>query len=188
MEETEFHLALNQLRECIRTRDDDEVENVLVELESITLEMERWPKEFVDGLEQLMRDQNFLSLGKSWKLFYFIKNNWEQVPDSEKESLRQILADAFDNCGDWMGAFVIGEIFGEYYADEKTLAILAQLAKVGTHWKELVPHALETLAKATDQNLLRGLAILQLQELRENDFEHVRQEALISLAKLGIKA
>jgi hypothetical protein len=103
MECTELYVALNQLRECIRTRDDDEVENVLMDWESVTLEMDRWPRDFFDGVEQLMRDRGFLSLGKSWKLFYFINNNWGQIPESEKENLRQTFAEAFDNCGDWMG-------------------------------------------------------------------------------------
>lgn len=188
MAETEFQLALNRLRECIRTRDDDEVENVLMELESVTLELERWPEEFLDGLEQLMRDPSFLSLGKSWKLFYLINNNWEQISEGEKERIRPILANAFDNCGDWMGAFVIGEILGERYANEEALAVLTLLAKAQSpHWRELVPHALETLAKTTKQESLRGLAILQLQELKANDSESVRQEAALSLAKLGLK-
>jgi hypothetical protein len=189
MEDTELYVALNQLRECIRTRDDDEVENVLMDLESITLEMDLWPIDFFDGLEQLMRDQRFLSLGKSWKLFYFINNNWSQISESDKENLRQTLAEAFDNCGDWMGAFVIGEILGEHYADEKTLAILARLAKAQhLHWRELVPHALETLAKTTTETPLRSLAIQQLQELKEHDSEYVREEVVLSLAKLGLKA
>ena len=42
MDDTELHLGLNQLRKCIRTRDDDEVENVLMELESATLELDSY--------------------------------------------------------------------------------------------------------------------------------------------------
>jgi hypothetical protein len=188
MEDLEFRLALDQLRECIRSRDDDEVENALMELDSVTLEMERWPMELFDGLEGLAKNQNFLSLGKSWKLFYFIKSNWEQIPDTAKESLRQVLADAFDNCGDWMGAFVIGEFLGEHYADETTLVILTKLAKAKIHWKEFVPHALEALAKTGEKTPLRERAILQLKELAENESEYVREEALLSLAKLGARA
>jgi hypothetical protein len=47
MENTELHLALNQLRECISTRDDDEVEYVLMDLESATQELDRWPEDFL---------------------------------------------------------------------------------------------------------------------------------------------
>jgi hypothetical protein len=84
---------------------------------------------------------------------------------------------------------VIGEILGEHYADDKTLAILARLAKTKhLHWRELVPHALETLAKTTTETRLRSLAILELQSLKEHDSEYVRKEAVLSLAKLGVKA
>jgi hypothetical protein len=133
------------------------------------------------------RDPNFLGLANSWKLFYFITSNWEQISEHEKERLREVLGTAFDNCGDWMGAFVIGEILGEHYPDEVTLAILARLAKTANLLNvQLLPHALEHLAKATDRESLRSQAIQQLQELGKSDSVEVRDEAFTSLAKLGI--
>jgi hypothetical protein len=160
---------------------------------SLTIEVERWPDGFFEGLERLMRDPNFLGLANSWKLFYFITSNWEQISEheseQEKERLREILGEAFDNCGDWMGAFVIGEILGEHYPDEVTLAILARLAKTANLLNvQLLPQALEHLAKATDRESLRSQAIQQLQELGKSDSVEVRDEAFTSLAKLGIKA
>jgi hypothetical protein len=92
----------------------------------------------------------------------------------------------FDKFGDWMGAFVTSEILGEHYADEATLAILPNLGKSARlPARAAVPHDLETLARVTQQESVRGLAINQLQELQKNDSEEVRQEALISLKKLG---
>ena len=88
MLDAEFQLAVTKLRECILTRDDDEVENVLMELDSLTLEVERWPDGFFEALEELMQDQKFLSLGKSWNLFYFINGNWEQISETQKDRLR----------------------------------------------------------------------------------------------------
>ena len=136
-----------------------------------------------------MRDPNFLSLTNSWKLFYFIAGNWEQISEHERECLRKVLGEAFDNCGDWMGAFVIGEILGDHYADEVTLGILARLAKTACLLtRQLLPHALEHFAKATHCEEHKGLAIQQLQELGKSDSEEVREEAFMSLAKLGVKA
>jgi hypothetical protein len=189
MEGTKFQLSLERLQECIRSRDNDEIENVLTDLDLLTIEVERWPDGFFEGLEGLMRDPNFLGLANSWKLFYFITSNWEQISEREKERLRQVLGEAFDNCGDWMGAFVIGETLGEHYPDEVTLAILARLAKTASLLtRQLLPHALEYFAKATQREALRGLAIQQLQELGKSDSEEVREEAFMSLAKLGVKA
>ena len=189
MDDTEFQLSLERLRGCIRSRDNDEIENVLSDVDSLTIDVERWPDGFFDGLVGLMRDPNFLGLANSWKLFYFITRNWEQISEHEKERLREVLGAAFDNCGDWMGAFVIGEILGEHYPDEVTLAILARLAKTANLLNmQLLPHALEHLAKATDRESLRSQTIQQLQELGRSDSVEVRDEAFTSLAKLGIKA
>ena len=189
MDGTEFQLSLERLRECIHSRDNDEIENVLTDLDSFTIEVERWPDGFFDGLVGLMRDPNFLGLTNSWKLFYFITSNWEQIPEHEKEGLREVLGEAFDNCGDWMGAFVIGEILGDHYTDEATLAILARLAKTTSLLtRQLLPHALEHFAKATHREEHRSLAIQQLQELGKSDSKEVREEAFMSLAKLGVKA
>jgi hypothetical protein len=72
------------LRGCIRSRHNDEIENVVTNLDFLTIEVERWPDGFFEGLEGLMRDPHFLDLAKSWKLFYFIANNWEQISEREK--------------------------------------------------------------------------------------------------------
>jgi hypothetical protein len=187
MDGTEFQLALERLRGCIPSRDNDEIENVVTDLDLFTIEVERWPGGFFEGLEELLRDPHFLGLAQSWKLFYFIASNWEQISEREKERLREVLGQAFDNCGDWMGAFVIGEILGDHYADEATLAIMERLAKTGSlNARQLLPHALEHLAKATDRESLRSQAIQQLQKLGKSDLEEVRDEAFTSLAKLGI--
>lgn len=189
MDEAEFQLSLERLRGCIRSRDNDEIENVLSDVDSLTIDVDHWPDGFFDGLVGLMRDPNFLGLANSWKLFYFITRNWEQISEHEKERLREVLGEAFDNCGDWMGAFVIGEILGDYYADEVTLATLSRLAKTPSLLsRQLIPHALEHFAKTTHLEAHKSLAIQQIQELGKSDSEEVREEARMSLAKLDIKA
>jgi hypothetical protein len=70
MEDTEFQLSLERLRGYIRSRDNDEIENVRRDVDSLTIDVERWPDGFFDGLLGLMRDPNFLGLANSWKLFY----------------------------------------------------------------------------------------------------------------------
>jgi hypothetical protein len=181
----QFQSALARLRACIHSRNNDVLEQLFMDLELITVEIGEWPAGFFDGLDGLLKDPSFLSLTNSWKLLYFINNNWEQISEQEKERLRQLLADTFDKHADWMGAFVTSEILGEHYADESTLATLAGLAKAAhLPAKALAPHGIEILAKTTQQDALRLLAIRQLQELRESASEEVRQEALISLAKL----
>jgi hypothetical protein len=184
--ETQFQSALERLRASNRSRDDEAVAEVLKGLELTTVEAGEWPVGFFDKLKELLEDESFLSLKNSWNLLYFINNNWEQLSPQDQEQLRRVLAAAFDKYGDWMGAFVTSQILGEHYADEATLAILADLGKSARlPARAAVPHALETLAKTTQHESLRGLAIHQLQILQKSDSEEVRQEAVTSLKKLG---
>jgi hypothetical protein len=61
MDGTECQLSLERLQECIHSRDNDEIENVLSDLDSLTIEVERWPHGFFEGLERLMRGRTFLA-------------------------------------------------------------------------------------------------------------------------------
>jgi|SRR6266852_1275221 len=186
MDATPFWSALEQLRACIHSRNNDAVEELFMELDLVTIESGKWPVGFLGGLEELLTDPDFLTLTNSWKLLYFINNNWEQLSEQERERLKKLVVDTFDKHADWMGAFVSSEILGEHYADESTLATLARLAHVANlPARALAPHGIEYLAKTTQLEALRVLAVCQLQELRQSDSEEVRQEALISLSKLG---
>ena len=49
MDGTEFQLSLERLRGCIRSRDNDEIENVVTDLDLFTIEVERWPDGFFEG-------------------------------------------------------------------------------------------------------------------------------------------
>jgi len=169
MHESEFETALEQLRTCIISRNDDTVAKLLMDLDLATVATGEWPVGFFQGWKnsegpELPEPDEFL---ESLVLY---QQQLEQLSAQEQARLRQILADAFDNYGSWMGAFVTSEILGEHYADEATLAILARLAKTARlPARAAVPHALETLAKTTQHEPLRGLAIRQLQELQESN-------------------
>lgn len=182
----EFQTALQQLGTSIYSQNDDEFGRILSDLELTVLESDKWPAGFFEGLEGFLKDPNFLSLTSSWKLLYFINNNWEHLSEQEKERLQQVLADTFDKHSNWMGAFVTSEILGNHYADEKNLGTLARLAKSARlPERSLAPHGIGILAKTTEHEALRRLAIHELQKLKESDSEEVRQEALIALGKLS---
>src|SRR5438067_1458892 len=141
---------------------------------------------FFQEVLELQRDKDFRSLDNSWTILYFLNNNWDQLTSRQREELRSVLNDGFDKYQNWMGAFVTSELLGERYADENALKALADLGKSARlPARAAVPHGLEALAKATPDESLRRVAIDQLQELQKSEFEEVRNEALISLKKLG---
>jgi hypothetical protein len=179
-------LILEDIRFCTTSADSEGLISLFTELETAILNADEWPSSFYRGIAELQGDRDFLRLDNSWKLLYFLNNNWERLSAQQRQGLRNVLRDGFDKYQNWMGAFVTSEILGERYADEDALATLTDLGKIAhLPARAAVPHGLETLARTTHSKSLRALAVEQLQELRGSDSEEVKQEALVSLQKLG---
>src|ERR1700692_2998323 len=77
--EIQFQSALERLRDSQRSRDNEALAEGLKDLEFTTLEAGKWPAGFFDELEELLKDQSFLSLRNSWNRHCFINNNWEHL-------------------------------------------------------------------------------------------------------------
>jgi hypothetical protein len=161
--------------------------NIFMDLELSVVGIDSWPLDFFDVLLGLLGNQKFLDLQDSWRLVYFINNNWEQISVDQRNRLREPLEKAFPEYSDWMGAFVTSEVLGERYADTEALAALSRLAKTArSPARALVPHGLESLAKTSDDEQLREHAIRNLRDLARSDQKDVKGEAELSLTKLGI--
>jgi hypothetical protein len=177
---------LEEVRLCKTTADNEKLPPLFTELETAVLNDDRWPSSFFQGVLELQRDKDFRSLDHSWTILYFLNNNWGQLTSQQREELRSVLNEGFDKYQNRMGAFVTSELLGERYADKNALKALADLGKSARlPARAAVPHGLETLAKTTPDESLRRVAIDRLQELQKSEFEEVRNEALISLKKLG---
>jgi len=168
--------------------DNEKLPALFTELETAVLEEDKWSSSFFQGIVRLQQDQDFRRLDNSWTLLHFLNNNWEQLSAEQRDELRTVLNEGFDKYQNWMGAFVTSELLGERYADKGALATFTDLGKSARlPARAAVPHGLETLAKATPHESLRSLAIDRLRELQKSDSDQVRQEASISLTKLGQK-
>jgi hypothetical protein len=180
-------LVLEDIRSCANSADSEGLTSLFTELETAVLNADEWPNGFYQGISEVQGNEDFLRLDNSWKLLYFLNNNWERLSAQQRRGLRNILSEGFDKYQNWMGAFVTSEILGERYADEDALATFARLGKIARlPARAAVPHGLETLARTTQSESLRDLAIKQLQELQKSsDSEQVRREALLSLGKLA---
>jgi hypothetical protein len=183
----DFSTALASLIACKTARADKNVHAIFTELELLSVQSESWPKGFFEELVKLLDDDAYLGLKDSWMLVHFLNNNWEELSDHQSQGLRDVLARAFDKYQDWTGAFVTSEVLGERYPDRATLAILRNLGQnARLPARAAVAHGLETLAKTSSDESLKGLAVNVLRDLEASTFPDVRKEALISLRKLGI--
>jgi len=182
-----FPKAVQELRTTASPDYEQRIEDICRDLDSETIKEDSWPATFFPELLKLLSDEAFLSVRTSWHLLYFIKNNWKFVSPSQTTAFKKILVATFDKFGDWMGAFVGSEILGEFYPDEDTLEILKKLSKSANFpARELVPHLFESLARATQDQELRGKTIQELESLLNDASEAIRGEAAIALKHLGV--
>lgn len=178
--------VLKDIRLCKAPSDNEKLSALFTELDSAVLHEDKFPDTFFQAILELQREQDFRRLDNSWTLLYFLNNNWDQLTSEQREELRSVLREGFDKYQNWMGAFVTSEILGERYADKDALETLVRLGKgASLPPRAAVPHGLETLAKKTPHESLRRRAIAELQELQKSESEEVRNEASISLKKLG---
>lgn len=181
-----FLKAIQELRSVNVSDYDERIEDICRDLDDETMQQGSWPTGFFPELMSLLSDDNFLAVRTSWNLLRFIKNNWDLVSPNDAAVFREKLVAAFDRFGDWMGPFVASEILGEFYPDAKTLRMLSALSRTaGTPARELVPHALETLGRTTQDEVLRGLVVRELEVLVKDDSEAVRKEAATALKRVA---
>lgn len=183
-----FLRAIQELRSVPIPDYEERVEDICRDLDDEAMEEGSWPAEFFGQVLTLLRDSRFLSVRTSWHVLRFIKNNWKLVSTVEAAELKNVLVDGYDRFGDWMGPFLASEILGEFYPNGDTLSILKKMSKAArVPARELIPHGIETLARTTQDELLRGLAVQALELLLKDDSEAIRKEAAISLRKVGQK-
>ena len=181
-----FLQAVQELRSVSISDYEERVQDICRDLDEETMEEDGWPAIFFPEVMNLLGDARFLSVRTSWNLLPFIKNNWKLLSPNDVSAFKNVLVAAFDKFGDWMGPFLASEMLGELYPNEDTLAILRKLSKTASMpARELTPHAFETLARATQNEALRGLAVRELELLLEDDSGAVRREAATSLAKVA---
>jgi hypothetical protein len=158
-----FSNAIQELRAVSITDYEDRVEDICRDLDGELLEVGCWPTTFFSEVLKLLSDPKFLTVRTSWHLLYFIRSNWEYLSPTDVSALRNVLADAYEKFGDWMGPFLVSEVLGKFYPDENTLAIFKRLSEaVRPPALELVPHGLETLAKTTHDETIRSEAVREL--------------------------
>jgi len=181
-----FLEAIQELRSVPIPDYEDRVEDICQGLDDETTERGGWPPAFLSDLLNLLSDERFLSVRTSWHVLKLIKNYRHLISPGEAILLKDVLVAGYDKFGDWMGPYLASEILGKFYPDGDTLAILKKLGRSArSPGRELVPYGIETLARTTQDELLRDVAVRELKLLLENDSEPVRREAAASLKKLG---
>lgn len=176
---------LRELEALFERGGSDDLQSLFTELD-VSLHLAGTLSE--QDFEQLLRRLTSLGFWKaeeSWRLLNVLQSSWELLSTAQREALFPILGEHFDSHRDFMGAFVIAEILGEHFCDERALELLIEKAQTASMpSRALVPHGLEWLAAHTEDPKLRERALEIIQELAADGDADVMCEAQESLGRL----
>jgi hypothetical protein len=181
----ELQETLDALRSAIDRRDADAVEDAIRQLESF-LEEGVWPVDVFETVRRLLLDPRFLPLRTSYGIARLIQHNWQELSEAQRTDLEPALASAFDKFGDWLGTFVVAEIFGDLYADDEAFATLDRLSSSAATRPAcaLAAYGLGRLARTVREGPLYTRVIERLEALTNSDAPEIHQEAVEALARL----
>ncbi|WP_158502165.1 hypothetical protein [Vitiosangium sp. GDMCC 1.1324] len=178
--------VLADIGAVIRTGGRGPLSALVVELIASLCMHQQFPEDAFERLLSLLSDPVLRAHEGAWGLLKEIDGSWALLTAPQREKLRPLLVESFDQWGSPMGAFVIGEVLGERYCDEDALKALSTLSKgASMPARALVPHGLESLALHTKSAEIRRRAVEMLRELKRDRVAQVRDEACTALRKLG---
>lgn len=150
--------------------------------------IDSFPEEVFRCLLEVFRKEEFQQMNGSWHALYLFHEDWGLLTRQQQDRLLETLESVYDRFSDWMTPFMITEILGENYCDERALEVLLRLKEV---WSEtprsLVPHGFEHLALNCPCEDVANRAFQALLAMRSDSSKQVRQEIAQSLAKVQAK-
>jgi hypothetical protein len=145
---------------------------------------------FCDGIYRrilgLLTQQEFLGANDSFNVLWVLEKNWSILSDDQKLELLPALVEAYPKLRDETAWFVISELLGRFYCDERAFQALCQLKASVTEEgpRSLIPMGFERIIRGTESNDLRARALSQLNELKDDPSEEVRDEVEESFARI----
>jgi hypothetical protein len=183
----ELESALRELRACVSSGDSAAAEVLMFgALDDLAMLEEPWSAELFEAVAGLLRDEQFLRLEASWKLVELFLRHWDNLAAQQRDQLRAVLSSAFDKFQNWMGAFLVADLLGERYADQRTLNSLDELSRrARLPHRALAAYGLGKLARTVGTGATYSGAVERLKALRTDEAEQVRTESIAALRKLG---
>ncbi|MEJ1937176.1 hypothetical protein WDZ92_43840, partial [Nostoc sp. NIES-2111] len=131
-----------------------------------------------------LKREKFLASNGSWHFLKVIEFNFQVLSDAQKDNLLPLLETSYSAFTDWMSWFVISEILGQCFADERAFEILCSLKSLAAEEpRSLIPHGFEHIARESRNEDLARKAYAELLQMRDDVSPQVRDEVQISLAQ-----
>jgi hypothetical protein len=176
----------NMLRQAITTGNSTQVRDYAEEMLLLIQDVDHFPKSSFDLILTLTTQQVFLEMEGSHELLLLFEHAWEFLSDDQKDRVLPVLENSYEQFADDLSWFVISELLGEYFRDDRALMALHRLRALEAEMpRSLVPHGLEHIVKSANDKALAKKAYEELLQMKSDPSEQVRSEVDISLQRLA---
>jgi hypothetical protein len=177
--------VLESLRRSISAGDAEELAARVYDLDTLLLKTGEYSDPLFEELLNFLGEPQFVSMEGSWQLLRLFENSWDYLTEGQRGRLLEAFEASYGEFGDWMSCFVISEILGRQYADERALQTFRRLKRLKAATpRSLIPHGLEHLARGRQGEDIARRAFDELSGMRNDPSEQVREEVNAALARL----
>lgn len=182
---------MDGLRRAISAGDAERLASQVYDLDSLLIQTGEFSAAVFEGLLDILAEPEFHAMDGSWHLMRLFENSWDYLDEAQRDRLLEAMEASYGEYADWTSCFVISEILGRQYGDERALLAFGRLRRLKAPVpRSLIPHGLEHLVKGRRGDDVARRAFAELSGMRNDPSEQVRQEvgeALARLARQGIK-
>lgn len=185
---TDVGIAIEKIKQSVRTQDARLLKEAAEDYPAYCHSDQAFDERLFECILELMGQREFLNMDGTFDLLLLFERLWAGLTVLQKEKLINAIEPAYDRFADWMSCFVLSELLGEYYCDDRAFQLLCRLksSTQGTG-RALLPMAFEKLAQNTSDSMLRGKAIAELKSMTADRSQQVQGEAMDSLNRLAAR-
>lgn len=177
---------IEALRRAVVSRDGAQLGEEAYNLDTHLLKVGYFSPTLFRELMKIISLHEFLTMEGSFVLLKIFQDSFDYLNDDQKEELLRVLETCYEDLTDPTSCFLVSEIVGESYCDERALQTLRRLKESKADVpRSLVPHGLEYFTRKCGDRELARLAFNELLNMRSDPSDNVRDEVTTSLQQLA---
>ena len=174
------------LRGAVLSRNGDRLKEEAYNLDSQLIKAGYFSPILFKGLTEIISLHEFLIMEGSFVLLKVFQDSFDYLSEDQKVELLSVLEAHYEALADTTSGFLVSEIVGESYCDERALQTLRRLTETKADVpRSLVPHGLEYFTRKCGDRELARLAFDALLQMKSDPSEDVRDEVITSLKQLA---
>jgi hypothetical protein len=177
---------IEALRGAVLSGNADRLKEEAYNLDSQLIKAGYFSPTLFKELTAIISLREFLIMEGSFVLLKVFQDSFDYLSEDQKVELLPVLEAHYEALADTTSGFLVSEIVGESYCDERALQTLRRFKNSKADVpRSLVPHGLEYFVKKCGDRALARLAFNELLHMRSDPSENVRDEVTTALKQLA---